>query len=75
MVMLFPYIWSMYKALRLRTRYLVVYKFIDMSFYRLHAENCRYLWYGMDYPFKRKPQKMVADEFFECIWPFCGVYV
>ena len=48
MGMLFPYIWSMYKALRLRTRYLVVYKFIDMWFYRLHAENCRYLWYGMD---------------------------
>ena len=48
MGMLFPYIWSMYKALRLRTRYLVVYKFIDMSFYRLHAENGRYLWYGRD---------------------------
>ena len=35
------------------------------------------------YPFKRQPHKMfkhtqkirrqIADELFECVWPFCGV--
>ena len=27
------------------------------------------------YPFKRQPQEydQIADELFECVWPFCGL--